>query len=82
MQVVLLLSILKSPAFGPVMTALVRIIAELPVFETVMGWAALEVVLNDEHDDFKWLSPAALGDLKLTGGLPEVLQAAERLIKA
>ena len=45
-------------------------------------WRANEPVLNDEHDDFKWLSPAALGDLKLTGGLPEVLAAAERLIKA
>ena len=45
-------------------------------------WQANEPVLNDEHDDFKWLPPAALGDLKLTGGLPEVLQAAERLIKA
>jgi hypothetical protein len=45
-------------------------------------WRANEPVLNDEHDDFKWLPPAALGDLKLTGGLPEVLQAAERLIKA
>ena len=32
-------------------------------------WAAREVVLNDEHDDFKWLSPDALGDLKVTGGL-------------
>jgi ADP-ribose pyrophosphatase YjhB (NUDIX family) len=45
-------------------------------------WRANEPVLNDEHDDFKWLPPDALGDLKLTGGLPEVLEAAERLIKA
>jgi 8-oxo-dGTP diphosphatase len=45
-------------------------------------WRANEPVLNDEHDDFKWLAPDALGDLKLTGGLPEVLEAAERLIKA
>ena len=45
-------------------------------------WRANEPVLNDEHDDFKWLPPDALGDLKLTGGLPEVLQAAQRLIKA
>lgn len=43
-------------------------------------WAAREVVLNDEHDDFKWLSPDALGDLKLTGGLHEVIAAARRLI--
>jgi 8-oxo-dGTP diphosphatase len=45
-------------------------------------WRANEPVLNDEHDDFKWLYPDALGDLKLTGGLIEVLEAAERLIKA
>jgi 8-oxo-dGTP diphosphatase len=45
-------------------------------------WRANEPVLNDEHDDFKWLPPDELGDLKLTGGLPEVLQAAQRLIKA
>ena len=43
-------------------------------------WAAREVVLNDEHDDFKWLSPDALGDLKVTGGLHQVIAAALRLI--
>ena len=43
-------------------------------------WRANEPVLNDEHDDFKWLAPSALGDLKVTGGLPEVLEAAQRLI--
>ena len=41
-----------------------------------------EAVLNDEHDDFKWLAPEALGDLKLTGGLKEVIEAARRLIPA
>ena len=45
-------------------------------------WRASEPVLNDEHDDFKWLPPGSLGDLKLTGGLPEVLEAAKRLINA
>ena len=45
-------------------------------------WIANEAVLNDEHDDFKWLAPDALGDLKLTGGLPEVIDAARRLIRA
>jgi 8-oxo-dGTP diphosphatase len=43
-------------------------------------WAAREVVLNEEHDDFKWLPPDALGDLKVTGGLQEVIAAARRLI--
>src|SRR5205085_10112877 len=43
-------------------------------------WLANEPVLNDELDDFKWLPPNALGDLKLTGGLPEVIRSARRLI--
>jgi len=43
-------------------------------------WAALEPVLNDEHDDYKWLEPGHFGDLKLTGGLLEVVEAARRLV--
>jgi 8-oxo-dGTP diphosphatase len=45
-------------------------------------WLAREPVLNEELDDFKWLPPDALGDLKLTGGLIEVIQSARRLIGA
>jgi 8-oxo-dGTP diphosphatase len=44
-------------------------------------WVAREPVLNDEHDDFKWLDPDALGDLKVTGGLQEVIAAARKLIR-
>jgi 8-oxo-dGTP diphosphatase len=43
-------------------------------------WIAGEPVLNDEHDDFKWLDPDGLGDLKITGGLPEVIRSARGLI--
>jgi ADP-ribose pyrophosphatase YjhB (NUDIX family) len=43
-------------------------------------WKANEVRLNEEHDDFKWIVPGQFGDLKLTGGLPEVVEAARRLI--
>ena len=43
-------------------------------------WMAKEPVLNDELDDFRWLRPDALGDLKLTGGLQDVIQSARRLI--
>ena len=42
-------------------------------------WIAKEPVLNDEHDDFKWLAPEGLGDLQLTEGLQEVIEAARRL---
>ena len=45
-------------------------------------WKALEPVLNDEHDDFKWLKPEEFGDLKITGGLQEVIEAAWRIINA
>jgi 8-oxo-dGTP diphosphatase len=45
-------------------------------------WIAGEPVLNDELDDFRWLAPDALGDLKVTGGLQEVIQSAWRLLRA
>jgi len=44
-------------------------------------WASGEPALNDELDDFKWLTPDALGDLKVTGGLAEVIQQAQRLLR-
>ena len=43
-------------------------------------WTAREPVLNDEHDDFRWVDPDALGDLKLTGGLVQVIEAARKLV--
>jgi ADP-ribose pyrophosphatase YjhB (NUDIX family) len=46
-------------------------------------WMAREPVLNDELDDYRWITPDALGslgDLKLTGGLEEVIQSAALLI--
>jgi len=43
-------------------------------------WLDREPVLNDEHDDFTWRAPDALGDLKLTGGLEEVARAARKLL--
>ena len=44
-------------------------------------WIAGEVVLNEELDDFRWLAPDAIGDLKLTDGLLEVIQQAQRLVR-
>jgi 8-oxo-dGTP diphosphatase len=44
-------------------------------------WLANEVVLNEELDDFKWLAPDGLGGLTLTDGLPEIIEAARRLIQ-
>ena len=45
-------------------------------------WNCGEVVLNDELDDYKWLAPEALGELKITGGLQEVILSARRLLGA
>jgi 8-oxo-dGTP diphosphatase len=45
-------------------------------------WTAREPHLNDELDDFRWLAPNALGDLKATDGLQEVIRAAWSLIQA
>ena len=45
-------------------------------------WSGGEPVLNDELDDFRWLDPDGLGDLRVTGGLQEVIQAAGRLLLA
>ncbi|MGA7995680.1 MAG: NUDIX hydrolase [Bradyrhizobium sp.] len=44
-------------------------------------WIAGEPVLNDELDDFRWLKPAAIGDLKVTGGLQEVIEAARDMLR-
>jgi 8-oxo-dGTP diphosphatase len=45
-------------------------------------WRSGEPVLNDELDDFRWLEPDGLGDLRVTGGLQEVIEAARRLVGA
>jgi 8-oxo-dGTP diphosphatase len=43
-------------------------------------WIAGEPMLNDEHDDFRWLAPEALDDLRVTDGLPEIIAAARRVL--
>jgi len=45
-------------------------------------WSAGEPVLNDELDDYKWLAPDAVGELKMTFGLQEVILSARRLLGA
>jgi 8-oxo-dGTP diphosphatase len=45
-------------------------------------WIAGEPLLNDELDDFRWLAPDGLGDLRLTDGLREIIQTAQRLLRA
>jgi ADP-ribose pyrophosphatase YjhB (NUDIX family) len=43
-------------------------------------WLAGEPVLNDELDDFSWRMPDGWGDLRITEGLPGIVQSARRLI--
>jgi 8-oxo-dGTP diphosphatase len=50
------------------------------IMSFVARWAGNEPVLNEEHDDFKWLRPDEFGDLKLTGGLMELVVAARGLL--
>jgi ADP-ribose pyrophosphatase YjhB (NUDIX family) len=45
-------------------------------------WTAGEPALSAEHDDFRWLAPDDLGDLKLTDGLREVIQSAKAMLRA
>lgn len=43
-------------------------------------WRQGEPVLNDEHDDFRWVSPHDLGGLDTTDGLAPIVAAACRVI--
>ena len=45
-------------------------------------WTSGEVVLNDELDDYRWLAPDTVGELKMTSGLQEVILSARRLLGA
>ena len=43
-------------------------------------WSAGEPDLNEELDDYRWLGPDALGDLKITPGLQDVVEQARRVL--
>ena len=43
-------------------------------------WRAGEPALNEELDDYQWLAPDALGELKTTPGLLDVLQSARSVL--
>lgn len=43
-------------------------------------WSAGEVFLNEELDDYRWLAPDAMGELKLTAGLIEVIHSARNIV--
>ena len=44
-------------------------------------WVDREPILNEEHDDFKWLEVSHFGGLKLTAGLLEVVEAARLVVE-
>lgn len=43
-------------------------------------WRGGEVVLNDEHDDARWVDPGDLGGLHTTDGLAAIVSAAHRVV--
>jgi ADP-ribose pyrophosphatase YjhB (NUDIX family) len=43
-------------------------------------WRTGEVTLNEELDDFRWITPDELDALRTTQGLAEIVDAARRLI--
>ena len=43
-------------------------------------WCAGEPHLNEELDDYLWLASDALGDLRITDGLPGMIQSAKRVL--
>jgi 8-oxo-dGTP diphosphatase len=43
-------------------------------------WIAGEPALNEELDDWQWLAPEALGQLKMTEGLQDVIQSARLVL--
>ncbi|MET0905615.1 MAG: NUDIX domain-containing protein [Bradyrhizobiaceae bacterium] len=45
-------------------------------------WVEGEPELNDEHDDFKWVDPADLGQYSTTDGLAAILAMAQDLAEA
>ncbi len=45
-------------------------------------WVSGETRLNDELDDFKWITPDHLNGLQVTEGLPAIIQSARRAIGA
>lgn len=42
-------------------------------------WRAGEVTLNEELDDFRWITLDGLGELRTTQGLNDIVRAARRL---
>ncbi len=43
-------------------------------------WRAGEVALNEELDDFRWITPEELAPLKTTQGLSDIVRSAQALI--
>jgi ADP-ribose pyrophosphatase YjhB (NUDIX family) len=44
-------------------------------------WQGGDVVLNDEHDAYRWLAPAELGAVATTEGLPAIVDRALALAR-
>ena len=43
-------------------------------------WRAGDVLLNEELDDHQWLAPDALGELRITPGLQDIIRSARGVL--
>jgi 8-oxo-dGTP diphosphatase len=50
------------------------------VFPFAAHWRRGEVILNDEHDDYKWISPSRLREFNTTDGLGVLVESAAKII--
>lgn len=57
-----------------------RVERHFVVLSFAARWLAGEVVLNDELDDARWLTPAQITGLPTTEGLAEIVAAAVELV--
>ena len=62
------------------MTARCRAISSSSVSQS--RWVSGETKLNDELDDFKWVRPSDLRELKTTEGLDEIVAVAFERMEA
>jgi ADP-ribose pyrophosphatase YjhB (NUDIX family) len=44
-------------------------------------WNAGEPHLNEEHDDYRWVTTEELGELKTTDGLADMIQSAKGVLR-
>lgn len=57
-----------------------RLVQHYVILAFAARWIGGDVVLNDEHDTYRWLAPAELGSLPTTDGLAAIVARAVALL--